>query len=177
MPRVGQPRGVDCCGSLYTLSFPGSDVSLGDEIGLVVERLEEGKREVAVRSNISEKSDPFVLPLVSSFGIHRQLKLSQLIFPLANRSCNISHSKPKQISTNSNDVAENYCRNWTPESSSLNQNAVVPTNPTTTFSYSLLKHASALSIAQRQQISLRLLKTTTQRQLLTSPLLNANIQR
>ncbi|KZV48413.1 RNA ligase/cyclic nucleotide phosphodiesterase family protein [Dorcoceras hygrometricum] len=67
MPRVGQPHGVDYW-SLYTLSFPGSDVSLGDEIWLAVERLEEGKREVAVRSKISEKSNPFVLPLVSSFG-------------------------------------------------------------------------------------------------------------
>ncbi|KZV16637.1 hypothetical protein F511_44545 [Dorcoceras hygrometricum] len=65
----------------------------------------------------------------------------------------------------------------TAESSPLFQNAVVPTNPTTTFSYSLLKHASALSTAQRQQIPLRLLNTTTQRQLLKSPLLNANIQR
>ncbi|KZV23496.1 hypothetical protein F511_41229 [Dorcoceras hygrometricum] len=45
--------------------------------------------------------------------LHRQLKLSQLIFPLANRSCNRSHSKPEQISTNSNDVAENYYHNWT----------------------------------------------------------------
>ncbi|KZV47426.1 guanylate-binding protein 7-like [Dorcoceras hygrometricum] len=140
--------------------------------------------------------------------LHRQLKLSQLIFPLANRSCNRSHSNPKQISTNSNDVAENYCRSWTrhplltteqltniccqrnnrsltqltltqltAESSSLIQNAVVPTNPNDDVLAPATEHASALYNAQRQQISLRLLNTTTQRQLLTSPLLNANIQR
>ncbi|KZV22818.1 Cysteine protein [Dorcoceras hygrometricum] len=140
--------------------------------------------------------------------IHRQLKLSQLKFPLANRSCNRPHPKPKQISTNSNDVAENYCHNWTrhplltteqltnicsqrnirsltqlkltqltAESSSLTQNAVVPTNPNDDVLAPATKHASALSTAQRQQILLRLLNTTTQRQLLTSPLLNANIQR
>ncbi|KZV28693.1 kinase [Dorcoceras hygrometricum] len=73
MPRVGQPRGVDFCGSLYTLSFPGSDVSLGDEIWLAVERLEEGNREVSVRSKISEKYDPLVFPLVSSFGATSRL--------------------------------------------------------------------------------------------------------
>ncbi|KZV33815.1 hypothetical protein F511_30314 [Dorcoceras hygrometricum] len=92
--------------------------------------------------------------------IHRQLKLSQLIFPLTKRSCNRSHSTPKQRSLKSNDVAESYCRKWichplltaeqrtnicsqhnnrsltqlkltqlTVESSSLIQNAVVPTNP------------------------------------------------
>ncbi|KZV44286.1 autophagy 4a [Dorcoceras hygrometricum] len=92
--------------------------------------------------------------------LYRQLKLSQLIFLLANRSYNRSHSMPKQRSLKPNDVAENYCRNWTlhplltagqltnicsqrnnrsltllktnaatAESSSLIQNAVVPTNP------------------------------------------------
>ncbi|KZV50578.1 hypothetical protein F511_25300 [Dorcoceras hygrometricum] len=45
--------------------------------------------------------------------IHRQLKLSQLIFPIANRSCNRSHSTPQQRSLKLNDVAESYCRNWT----------------------------------------------------------------
>ncbi|KZV26377.1 hypothetical protein F511_38039 [Dorcoceras hygrometricum] len=73
----------------------------------------------------------------------------------------------------------------TAESSSLIQNAVVPTNPSDDVptnpnddvNYSLLKHASALSTAQRQLISLRVLNTTTQRPLLTSPLLNAGNQR
>ncbi|KZV36920.1 protein IQ-DOMAIN 1-like [Dorcoceras hygrometricum] len=89
------------------------------------------------------------------------------------------------IATKSNDVAENYCRNWTrhplltaeqltnicsqrnnryltqlkltqltAESSSLIQNDVFQLIQTTTLSYSLLKHASALSTAQRQLILL-----------------------
>ncbi|KZV35496.1 histone-lysine N-methyltransferase ASHR2 [Dorcoceras hygrometricum] len=44
--------------------------------------------------------------------IRRQLKQS-LIFPLANRSCNRSHSTPQQRSLKLNNVAESYCRNWT----------------------------------------------------------------
>ncbi|KZV25164.1 WD repeat-containing protein 48-like [Dorcoceras hygrometricum] len=63
----------------------------------------------------------------------------------------------------------------TAESSSPIQNAVVPTNPNDDVLAPVTEHASALSTAQRLQISLRLLNTTIQRQLLTSPLLNANM--
>ncbi|KZT75905.1 histone-lysine N-methyltransferase SUVR5 [Dorcoceras hygrometricum] len=91
------------------------------------------------------------------------LKLSQLILPATQTDlAQISLYATTVIATNSNDVAEKYCRNWTrhplltaeqlnnicsqrnnrsltqlkltkltTEPSSLIQNAVVPTNPTT----------------------------------------------
>ncbi|KZV40254.1 hypothetical protein F511_19390 [Dorcoceras hygrometricum] len=182
-------------------------------------------REMSSRTSPTSSKRPKAISKrsVSARGVQRYHSyfnrscLSSVIEEDKVRSCNRSLSKPKQISTNSNDVAENYCRNWTRHSLitaeqltnicfatqhqishttedqrclllsllrysktlsfQLIQTTTYQLIQTTTFSYSLLKHASALSTAQRQQISLRLLNTTTQRPLLTSPLLNANIQR
>ncbi|KZV37601.1 protease Do-like 5, chloroplastic [Dorcoceras hygrometricum] len=144
------------------------------------------KRLKAISNEASQQEESNATTLTSIGAVyHRQSKKI--------RSCNRSHPKPKQNSTNSNDVAENYCRYWTryplltaeqltnigsqrnqlkltqltAEYSSLIQNAAVPTNPNDDVLAPATKHASALTTAQRKRLN-----TTTQRQLL-----NANIQR
>ncbi|KZV23828.1 aluminum-activated malate transporter 1-like [Dorcoceras hygrometricum] len=60
----------------------------------------------AISNEASQQEEPNATTLTSIGSVYR--RQSKNI-----RSCNRSHPKPKQISTNSNDVAENYCRNWT----------------------------------------------------------------
>ncbi|KZV19592.1 hypothetical protein F511_44863 [Dorcoceras hygrometricum] len=116
------------------------------------------------RASQQEESNATTLTSIGAV-YHRQLKKI--------RSCNISHPKPKQNSTNSNDIAENYCRYWTryplltaeqltnigsqrnqlkltqltAESSLLIQNAAIPTNPNNDVLAPATKHASALATA------------------------------
>ncbi|KZV45791.1 hypothetical protein F511_35694 [Dorcoceras hygrometricum] len=64
MPRIGQPRGTDCCGSLYTLSFPVSDVSLGDEIWLIDVWKRSGVAVVSCISQIPADSSSTLFELL-----------------------------------------------------------------------------------------------------------------
>ncbi|KZV43980.1 hypothetical protein F511_11172 [Dorcoceras hygrometricum] len=112
---------------------------------------ENVRKQYPNEASQQEESNATTLTLVGAVYRRQSKKI---------RSCNRSLSKPEQISTNSKDVAENHCRNWTrhpllnaeqltnicgqrnnrsltqltltqltAESSSLIQNAVVPTNP------------------------------------------------
>ncbi|KZV18824.1 peptide-N(4)-(N-acetyl-beta-glucosaminyl)asparagine amidase [Dorcoceras hygrometricum] len=65
------------------------------------------------RTVIASKPELNMRLLTAEETVSTTLNLSQLGFPLADRSCNKSRFTPKQISTNSNDVVENYCRKWT----------------------------------------------------------------
>ncbi|KZV25476.1 putative LRR receptor-like serine/threonine-protein kinase [Dorcoceras hygrometricum] len=63
---------------------------------------------IPIRSTTIGKSRVAIDPI----AMHTSWRSNSDIASVA-RSCNRSLSKPEQISTNSNDVAENHCRNWT----------------------------------------------------------------